>query len=110
MFIRGLSLVELHYYIILLTYEHLYMFPSVVDYLHVLLVVAHKERSVTRQTTNKRENCVFFPMLCASSWSFNNRKHNRLHKLIFSKNKQIHNANINNFLMEFLQNTCLWNL
>jgi len=40
MYIRGLSLVGLHYYIILLTYEHLYMFPSVVDYVPVLLVVA----------------------------------------------------------------------
>ena len=31
-------------------------------------------------------------------------------ELILSKNKQIHNANINNFSMEFLQNTCLWAL
>ena len=55
----GLSLVGLHYCIMLLTYEHLYMFPSVVDYVPVLSVVAHKDGSVTRQTTYRRENCMF---------------------------------------------------
>jgi hypothetical protein len=58
-YICGMSLVELHYYIILLTYEYLYMFPFVVEYVPVLLVVTHKEGSVTKQTTCRRENCMF---------------------------------------------------
>jgi len=45
--------------------EHLYMFLSVVDYVSVLLVVAHKQGSVTRQTTYRREICMFiFYTMC----------------------------------------------
>jgi hypothetical protein len=83
------SLIGIHCYFILLTDEHVYLFRCLVDYVHVLLVVVHKEGPATRQTTHRGWGIVcLFHMLCASSWSFNKKKHNRFHGVNFIKNKQ----------------------